>query len=280
MKTRMSILANAILLSIWSFRAIGAPLEVLHGTEPQYAFDGEGRIVRIKFHNRDDGKAVESRLFTRIYQESSATAMPIGEPQEWKVLQVPPGQTVTEEAKLTFPDVRAVTVFQVRCLDDKTNEIGRVKVRVCPRDLLKQLAQEKGTEPVGILDPENQIKPLLKNLKIKFQDLDADAGFDEFTGKLAIVGPFSSREKSPDDLRQRIIGACKKPMSVVWILPPQSEEPVPNLYTVRTGESTVAIVAAHLVAHIADSPQAQINLLRCVTLALHPQSLNLPQSKP
>ena len=254
-----------------------AQIEILPPREPQIVFAGVPQKIEVIFRNATD-KPVQMNLSTRIFQTSSSTVTPVGEAQFWKDLEVLPEQMVMDNAMLTFPEVRAITVFQVRWLDEKTNEVGRTTVRVCPPDLLKQLSAEAGDKRIGLLDPENLLKPILEKIKVPLDDLEKNAGFDSFDGKLAIVGPFSSKEKMPANLKTRLTSAtAKKPLTILWLQPPGIEiEPLPNFYFVRESAGTIAIVKEKMISHLAESPHAQINLLRCVRLAQHPETLTLP----
>ena len=78
-----------------------AQLQALPDKERQRVFAGEGRRITVLFHNPSDSP-VDADLRTRLYQASSATAMPLGE-APWKKLEVLPGQTVLESATLTLP---------------------------------------------------------------------------------------------------------------------------------------------------------------------------------
>jgi len=265
--------AHWALLLIALTPAAFAQLRALPDKEPQRAFTGEGWEATVLLHNPGTGP-VEADLCTRLYQASSATAAPLGGGTS-KKLTVLPGQTVLESASLTFPPVKAETRFLVRWLDGTNRIIGTTDVMVYPRDLLKPLA---GNALLGVLDPLNRIKPLLKPAGVEYQDLE-DTGLERFDGTLAIIGPFQSKPQMRESLANRSVKAlAQKGVAVVWIQPPRGEReaPRPSFYTVREGKGTVVVVQAEEVAHLAESPLAQLNLIRFARLALHPEPLELP----
>src|SRR5205807_9762786 len=68
------------------------------------------------------------RSRTRMYQVSSSTAAPFGQPETWKTLQIPSGQTVLESGAFDFPEVKAVTRFLVQWIDEADRIIGKTDV--------------------------------------------------------------------------------------------------------------------------------------------------------
>jgi hypothetical protein len=256
-------------------------LEILHDEPPQCVFSGERRKLRVLFRN-PTAQPVEAAVWTRLDQASAATVMPVIAAHPWKRLTVLAHQTVVESLTMDFPAVRAETRFLVHWLDDRERVLGRTDVRVYPDDLLKGLAARAGDEPVGVFDPDNLLKPILTRLKVAFHDLETGAGFDEFHGTLAILGPFASERSAPAGLGQRIKTKAKKPATWVWIQPPgpRAEEIFPPAYVVRLGGASVVVVHPSLVTDLVNSPQAQLDLLRCIDLAQHPDLPRLPESTP
>jgi hypothetical protein len=256
-----------------------AQLEILPDKEPPRVFAGEGRRISILFHN-PGGTPVSADLRTRLYQTSSATAMPLSE-TPWKTLEVLPGQTVLELATMTFPAVKAETRFVVHWMEGASNVVSTTEVLVYPPDLLKELKPLAGEEPLGVLDPQNQLKPLLKPLAVEVQDLE-DTGLENYHGKLAIIGPFQSREQMREGLPGRIKALAGKGVAVVWIQPPpeKREGLKPSFYTVPEGKGAVVIVQANLVGNLPENPQSQLNLIQFARLALHPEPLRLPHLTP
>jgi hypothetical protein len=254
-------------------------LEVVPDKEPQRVFAGEGRKVPVLLHN-SGADPVEAVLRTRLYQASSATAAPLGE-ASWKKLTILPGQTVLESATLAFPSIKAETRFLVQWLEATNNVIGTTEVSAYPADLLKVLKPMLGDEPLGVLDPQNQLKPLLKAVAVECQDLE-DTGLEDYRGKLAIIGPFQSRVQMQEGLANRVKTLAEKGVGVVWIQPPPQKRPElkPSFYTVPEGKGAVVVVQAGLVADLVENPQSRLNLIELARLALRPQPLQLPQPTP
>jgi hypothetical protein len=256
-----------------------AELQTLPDQNPQRVFVGEGRRINVLFHNPSN-RPLNADLRTRLFQASSATAIPLGE-APWKKLDVPPGQTVVESAPLTFPAVKAETRFLVQWLEGTNRVAGTTEVLVYPRDLLKDLKPLTREEPLGVLDPQNQLKPMLKAVAVEVQDLE-DTGLEDYHGKLAIIGPFRSRAQMPEELDIKIRKLAGRGVAVVWLQPPPEKRPefVPSFYTVPEGKGAVVVVQAHLVANLAEIPQSQLSLIQFARLALHPEPPRLPHLTP
>ena len=252
-----------------------AQLQTLPDKEPQRVFAGEGRRITVVFHN-PQGSAVDADLHTRLYQASSATALLLGD-APWKKLEVLPGQTVLESATMTFPAIKAETRFLVKWLEGTSRVAGTTEVLVYPQDLLKSLKPLAGEEPLGVLDPQNQLKPLLKAVAVEFQDLE-DTAMEDYQGKLAIIGPFQSRAQMPEEAGDRIKKMAGRGVAVVWIQPPpeKRQELKPSFYTVPENTNAVVVVQPDLVSGLPDHPQAQLDLIYFCKRALAPEPLRLP----
>ena len=257
--------------TIWS------QLRVVPEDKPPVAFAGEGRPLRVVFHNSAD-KTVAAEIHARLIQTSSATIMRLSE-GPWKRVQVFAGQTIMEFAYLDFPAVKAETRFLVQWLEGTNQVIGTTEVLVYPPDLLKELKPLAGEAEgaLGLFDPLNQLKPLVKNAKVDFVDL-ADAGLEGFRGKLAILGPFGSKAQMQEGLAEQIQKWMRKDVAVVWIQPPpeKRDKLAPSFYMVPGGPGNAVIVQAGLVSNLPENPQSQLNLLHCARLALHPEPARLP----
>ncbi|MEO7298745.1 MAG: hypothetical protein ABI042_09240 [Verrucomicrobiota bacterium] len=258
--------------------ALWAQLEIIPAKETPLVFGGKTQVIEFIFKNPTD-KAITADLRLQLFQASSATLLPIADAKPWKQLQVLPRQTVIENLPVEIPTVRAITEFRVRFSEDE-KPIADLKVRVAPEDLLKQLFALTEKTPTGILDPDNQLKPLLKKCKVEFHDLEKDSGFDGFQGKLAIIGPFRSKDSVPENLKKRVSAKREKSLAIVWIQPPEMKaDTLLPIYFVRENENAIVIVRNEVVANLAESPQSQLNLIRATQLALHPESLQLPENE-
>jgi hypothetical protein len=270
-----------LLLTAWLWcGALEAQLHIVADNEPQRIFAGNTRKVAVVFENAG-GQEVEMRLRTQIYQTSSATAVPAGKPAEWKALQVLPGQTVLESAMLDFPAVKTETKFIVQWQDDGSRVVGATEVRVYPLDLLAQLGTLAGDKGLGVFDPQNELKPLLKNQKVEFEDLE-NSGVEHFSGRLAIIGPFRSEAQMREGLTAQIKELARKGAGVVWVQPPpekkkrSKDQLSPSFYSVMEGTNAIVVVQAELVDRLPENPQSQLNLVYFCQQALNPQSPALP----
>jgi len=249
-------------------------LELITNREAQCVFAGDARNVSVTFHN-PGGKDFAGEIRTRIFQTSSATAVVHSE-NPWRLIQVPAGETVLASAPLDFPAVKAKTKFIVEWLAD-TNILGVTLVLVYPTNLLAELKPLAGDEALGVFDPQNQLKPLLKSLKIDLVNLE-DSNLENFSGKLAVIGPFPSKAQMRDGLANQIKTLAKTGVAIVWIQPPRvlDEKLRPSFYSVSEVTNAVVVVQPDLVSDLADNPQSQLNLIYFCKLALNPQTPALP----
>ncbi|HTA31521.1 MAG TPA: hypothetical protein VK731_13600 [Candidatus Cybelea sp.] len=257
-----------------------AQLQIVPEPESPSVFSGEGRKVAVVFQN-PGAQPAEAHLRTQIYQASSATAVAIGKPADWKTLEVLPGQTVLESAALDFPAVKAETKFIVQWLEGDGHVVGTTEVRVYPADLLAQLGKLAGNNGLGVFDPQNELKPLLKNQKVEFEDLE-NSSVENFSGRLAIIGPFQSSEQMREGLTAQIKDLAKKNAGVAWLQPPpdktkrSKDQPSPSFYSVMEGTNAIVVVQSELVGRLPENPQSQLNLVYFCQQALHPQPPALP----
>jgi hypothetical protein len=257
-----------------------AEWEVVREAQPQAVFGGGKAPIQVMFHNSGDQTAA-SLMRCRLLQTTSATAVPVNE-MSWKKIQAQPGQTIVEFADLDFPDVKGETRFLIQWLEDTNRVIGSTEVWVHPTNVLTELKTLAGEEPLGVFDPGNELKPLLKALKVDFLELE-QAGLGVLSGRLAIVGPFQPQAQMPEGLANRIQTSARKGVAVVWIQPPPPQRLQtikPSFYTVQEGKGAVVIVQASLVAHLAERPEAQWNLLQFARMALRPEPVSLPYLTP
>lgn len=265
-----------MLLCVWPSLGL-AQLQVESADTTPVVFAGEARPIAISLHNRSP-QPHAANLRVRVHQASSATAAPLYE-RTWKTLTVLPGQTLLETAALDFPAVRAETTFLIQWLNGTNTVLGKTEVRVFPTNLLARLKTLAGDSPLGVFDPADQLKPLLRPLAVDFQDL-AENGADNFIGRLAVFGPFATKSQPRARLAVDIRKLAKRGVAVVWLVPPAaSRGPLcPSFYPVRAGDGAVVVAQSCLVEHLAESPEAQLNLLQLAELALHPVAFDLPET--
>lgn len=252
-----------------------AQLQLLPGVQPQMVFACQQQKIPVVWNNNSD-QNFESEIRIRIFQASSATAMPWAE-FSWKKLQILPGQTVLDSCPMVFPAVQAKTQFLMQWIADSNHVIGTTEVWVYPTNLLAELKSLMSGEMLGALDPQNQLKPVLKQNGVDFLDL-GETTLEDFSGRLAIIGPFESRTQIRAGLTQAIRRIAQKGLAVVWIQsPPEAKDEVkPSFYIVPEGKGTVVVVQPGLVANFYENPKSQLNLIYFCKLALHPVPPTLP----
>jgi hypothetical protein len=252
-----------------------AQLELLPPPEPPQLFGGRTRTLSLTWHNPGN-ETLRQPLSMRLCQASSATVIPL-DTTPWKTLEMLPGQTVIESAQVTFPEVKAETRFVIQWLAGTNQVLATTDARVYPTNLLQELKTLAGDDPLGILDPQNQIKPLLKAAAIEFTDFE-DANVENYSGKLVIAGPFQNKAQMREGLASRLQTLAGKGVGVVWLQPPPEpkDPPKPSFFTVLEGKGAVVVAQGSLVAQLADRPQSQLNLVHFARLALHPEPVGLP----
>lgn len=265
-----------VIANCWPVAAL-AQLQLLPDKEPQRVFASDGQKITLVWHNAGD-KPAEAEIHARILQTTSASAVLLGE-TPWKTLEVLPQQTVLESAQLDFPPVKAETKFLVRWLENSNSVIGKTEVLVYPTNLLEELKLlvEEGERNLGVLDPNNQLKPALKSSAVKFVDLE-ETVLDEFPGKLAIVGTCNPNDAEWNRLANRISKLARNGTPVVWIQSPrnQRDKICPSFYIVPQNKAVVVVVQPELVADLPENPQSQLNLINFCKLALNPRPPALP----
>ena len=239
------------ILGLWIVcAAVQADLVLVPEETPATIFAGQPAAIRVVLRNTGD-TAVETNLSTRLYQVASTVRMPVGDAQPWKTVQVLPHQTVLESFPLTVPAVNGPTRFQVAWAG-----LGHTEIAAYPAEWLKQLAALAGPHPVAVFDPGAKLRPVLKKMDVEFTDFEIAPG----EARLALV--WSERP-----LPESIVTRAKKGMAVVWVRP--QKLPACGL---RLAAGTVLIVPAAELAGLADSPAAQVQLLRYAEWALQSEN--------
>jgi hypothetical protein len=261
--------------------AARAQIELITNATPQCVFFGDARSIAATFHN-PGGQDYGQDVRMAVSQASSATAIPLGE-RPWKFLRVLPGQTVLESARLDFPPVKAETKFIVQWVENSNHIIGKTEVLVYPTNLLKELNQmmDENEDNLGVLDPQNRIKPALKQSAIHFVDL-ADTGMDAFHGRLALVGPCGPDDPEWRGLTDRVAKVAQKGTPVLWIQspPPKRDKIWPSFFIVPENTNAVVMIHPELVSDLPGNPQSQLNLVFFCRLALNPRPPALPEMSP
>jgi hypothetical protein len=271
-------LSGKIILAVMLTCALAtahAQLQVSPDRKPQCVFGKAAQEISVVWHNAGD-KTLDAEIRIRFYQTSLATVAPLKE-MPWKNIEVLPGQTVFETAQMDFPAVNTRTRFLIQWLAGTNQVISKTEVLVYSTNLLGELKPLLGKENLGVLDPNDELKPLLKQNGVEFLDL-GEMPLEDFSGRLAIIGPFESRSQMREGLAQTIKRIARKGVSMVWIQPPldQKDEIKPSFYVVSEGRGAVVIAQSDLVAHFSEDPKSQLNLVYFCKVALNPEPFSLP----
>ena len=164
-------------------------------------------------------------------------------------------------------------------LEPSLRVAGTAEVWVYPTNLLAELKSLVGDQRLGVFDPLDQLKPLLRDLRQDFTDLES-ADVEKFSGKLAIFGPFNSIAQWPGNLAEQIQALAKRNVAVVWFQPPpkHGDNPQPSFYIVPEKQGAIVVAQSALVANLPVNPQAQLHLIFFCKRALVPEPLPLPTS--
>ncbi len=255
--------------------AANAQLELVPDAQTPCVFGGATQKITVVWRN-DGGQITNAEIRTQIFQTTSATTVLLAD-VAWKKLSVLPAQTVIESKSLEFPAVKAETKFLVQWMVATNQILGVTEVFVYPTNLLAELKPLAGEGAIGLFDPQNQLKPLLKNLGVDFVDLES-SGLEVFSGKLAVVGPFESRAQLRASLMAQLELAAKRGINSVWLLPrtDRSAKLLPSFYAVAEKTNSIVVVQPELVADLPDNPSSQRNLIYFCKLALSPSPPALP----
>jgi hypothetical protein len=247
----------------------GAQLQSLSTPETQQLFAGAAKTVSVTFSNGGD-EVFDAPVLMCVLQTSSATTVQLGE-WPWKKLEVLPRQTILESARLEFPAVNAETKFLVQWMAGTNHIIGKTEFLAYPSNLLHELKLMLRADELGLLDPNNLLKPSFEQDHLEFVDLEKTA-LEDFSGKLAIIGPFKSQAQMREGLLKAIQRIAMKDTAVVWIQPPpnRGDEIKPSFYLVPEAKGVVVIVQPEMIADFSQNPASQLNLVHFCKLALKP----------
>jgi hypothetical protein len=270
----MKLRATCILFLVCAANVAWAQLRLVPEAQPALLFGGRPQSIPVRWRNVD-GQLDEIRITARVLQASSATTVRVGD-FPWKKLHALPGQTISESAQFDFPVVRAETGFLIQWIED-SHVLGDTRVLVYPTNLLDEMKPLLKGGDLGVLDPNTELKPVLAQNGVAFLDFEEQT-LEEFSGKLAIIGPFRSRSQMHEGLAQAIRKMGQRGVAVVWIQPPaEPTDPIaPSFYIVPAGKASVVVVQSDLVADFSENPKSQLNLVYFCRLALNPAPLSLP----
>jgi hypothetical protein len=250
-----------------------AAVELVPDGQPTAVFGQGKRSIRVLFRNAGD-RAVETNLRWRLYQASSSTLAPMGETQPWRMVPLGAGQTVIETLEIDLPQVRSESAFQVVWFDRET-KLGATPLRVFPDSLLQRLTALAGDAPVGLVDPEGQFKPVLAGLRV--EELKEAEDISATEARLILIAPMNLTNR-PAGLHATVKKKARGGVAFVWVQAPthRRPEPLPSTYLLEEGSGRVIVTSSTTVSSLAESPRAQLNLLRMAELAIGKAKLEWP----
>ncbi len=246
---------------------LGAGLELLSDECAPAVFTGAPQQVQVRFRNPTEQR-LDTAVWTRLYQASSATLMPLGDATPWKTLSLLPGQTIVETFPLKLPEVRCRTAFQVHWREKAGQQIGRSHIVAWPRDLLEQLNTLAGAQPLDLFDPQSQLKLVLEEANVKVETVLTGPDLAATAGRLAFVVPPSAPVEPM--LLSHVKKRAEKGFASVVLLPTTTafSDALPPALLVSPGSGTIVVVRGFRVAALADSPATQRDLLRLAEWAV------------
>ena len=255
---------------------LAAQLTVSAEAGTQVVFAGEPAAITVLIGNGGPA-AVKGPVFTRLFQLSSATKIPLGEKQPWKELEVLAGQTVSEKLELTFPALAEPALYRVEFATAAGDPLGALPVRACPRNVLQTLARWSGERPVGVLDAGGKLGDLLKKNGLTTADLTGENAAD-FHGPLAILRSADGTAADKERLRTIAATLAQHGVPVLWLQPaPAGTER--ETRTVGKGAS-VCELALRDFDRLENSAAAQMRLLESARFLLFPTHENPAQPDP
>lgn len=251
-----------------------ASLTLVPDVSPQVVFADEAQSIEVCFRN-STATNVEVPLRFHVFQASSATVVPIGEPRSWKALPVLASQTVVESFAVKFPAVRVDTRFLVRWVDEHEYVLGTTEVIAVPPNLLRELRSLAGDRPPGLLDPQDQVRPLLRRAGVEFEDLDGEA-IEHFRGRLAVVCATDAKEEEPPALSRRLRKCREAGVNILWFrnIVPASIVPMP-VCLVRQGGGALVVADARELTDLTVSPARQRTLISLARLTVRAEQFEL-----
>ena len=220
--------------------------------EPQPAgFAGSDIAIKVRIENPGQA-AIDGKLFTRLWQLSSATLVPLGEAMPWWDGRIEAGKSVDATARIALPAFRTATRLRLQLLAADGAPAGKLDVTAIPRDWLRgEIAALPA--PPALYDPQGRLAPAFAKLGIEATILNETAEFARITSSLVIL-VFQSETEVLSAASQRLIA---RGVGVVWIQ--ESQTP---------GESAMVRGIIPLGTDLATSAPAQFRLVQWMREAL------------
>jgi hypothetical protein len=250
-----------------------AAVEVLPERPAPAVFGGGRREIVFRLRNSATTAAAFD-LRHRVFQASASLLAPLSDIKPCKTLTVGAGQTTLESFAVELPAVRGETLFQIAWFDGD-RKIGTTIVRAFPENLLQLLGSMADAKPVGLVDPEDQLKTALDavptaRLKEAEDILSAEVPF-------ILVAPMAGPSR-PAGLAAALKQKASRGTGVVWLQTPSPRDVADwtPVFVVNEGAGHIVVANASLVADLSASPRAQQSLVRLAEIAAGRRKLELP----
>jgi hypothetical protein len=266
------LFALAIVWALSSEATEVSPIEIEH--TQQAVFGGESCRIQTIFRNRTE-QPVKLGLSSRLYQASASTLAPIEESKPLRTITIEGGQAIIETIGVKLPAVRSETTFVLQWHSEE-RKLGRTVIHVFPTNLLEQSPLLSAPQSVGLLDPDGHFRGAFPSNTVRL--LKSVDDFPSFDGSLLIVAPAQKQEAQAT--KERVVSCAKRGAGVIWIQPPTAHEVIglPSSYVVNVGDSHVVMAQASTVTNFAQSPRAQLTMIRLAELATGRRKLDLPKN--
>ena len=263
-----------ILLGCIAACSTQAEVELLSERPVPAVFGAGTRPISFRLRNAATQTA-EVNLRYRLFQASSATLMPLGEVKPWKLVTVPAAQTLLETFQVELPAVRGDTLFQIAWFDGE-RKIGTTPVRVFGEGILKMLGPLAGDQPVGLVDPEGQMKLALAPLR----SLELKEAEDIVSAEAALilVAPMTVKSR-PAGLSAALKKKAALGAGIVWLQPTGERDlldGVPTVFVAEEASGRIVVASELVAAELLTSPRAQQSLVRLAEIAAGRRKLELP----
>ena len=183
--------------------------------EPQpVGFAGTELAIPVRIENRGEA-AIDAKFFTRLWQISSATLVPLEEAVPWWDGRIEAEKSADASAKIALPDFRTATRLRLQVLAADGTAAGKVDVTAIPLDWLRG---EIAALPVlpALYDPGSRIAPAFAKLGIETSPVREAADFSNVRASLVIIVSPNEQIESLTADAQRLIG---RGVGVVFIQP-------------------------------------------------------------
>ncbi|MDB6030959.1 MAG: hypothetical protein JWM16_1297 [Verrucomicrobiales bacterium] len=265
----------ASLVGVFSvFTLASAEVELLRDARSLTVFASAQTRIELQFRNTATASS-EVALQYKLFQLSSGLAAPVGGAKSLGTVNLPASETVLKLVTVELPPVSAETRFQVIWFNHD-RKLGTANLSALPRDILSGLTGMGGNEAIGVIDPESQFRPALATLKPSELKEAEDISSAEVT--LILVAPMSPKNR-PAGLNRALKKKAARGAGIILLqaagrgISPNSPDP---LYALPEGAGRIVVAPAALCADLANSPQAQQNLLMLARIASGQRKLELP----